>query len=108
MMARYSRVLVLLLCASTLLKAYVSSSPIAHAAGTESDSPSAQTSSSDYIKSLQRELKRAGYDPGVMDGKMGPATRLALRRFQEAHGLAPTGDPDIPTLTKLLGKGLPQ
>jgi membrane-bound lytic murein transglycosylase B len=108
MMARYSRVLVILLYASALLKASMSGAPSVHAAGTGSDSPSAQTLSSDYIKSLQRELKRAGYDPGVMDGKMGPATRQALRRFQEAHGLAPTGDPDIPTLTKLLGKGLPQ
>jgi membrane-bound lytic murein transglycosylase B len=108
MMARYSRVLVVLLCASALLKAYVSSAPLVHAAGTELDSSSAQMLSSGYIKSLQRELKRAGYDPGVMDGKMGPATRQALRRFQEAHGLAPTGDPDIPTLTKLLGKDLPQ
>jgi membrane-bound lytic murein transglycosylase B len=108
MMARYSRVLVVLLCAPALLKVYVSGAPIVHAAGTESDSPSAQTLSSDYIKSLQHELKRAGYDPGMTDGKMGPATRQALRRFQEAHGLAPTGDPDIPTLTKLLGKSLPQ
>jgi membrane-bound lytic murein transglycosylase B len=107
-MARYSRVLVVLLCAAALLKAYANGAPSVHAEGTESDSPSAQTLSSDYIKSLQRELKRAGYDPGVMDGKMGPATRQALRRFQEAHGLAPTGDPNIPTLTKLLGKGLPQ
>jgi membrane-bound lytic murein transglycosylase B len=108
MMARYSQLLVVLLCASALLKAYVSGAPIVHAAHTESDRPSAQTLPSDYVKSLQHELKRAGYDPGVTDGKMGPATRQALRRFQEAHRLAPTGDPDIPTLTKLLEKGLPQ
>jgi membrane-bound lytic murein transglycosylase B len=108
MMARYSPLLVVLLCASALLKAYVSSAPVVHAAHIESERPSAQTLSSDYVKSLQYELKRAGYDPGVTDGKMGPATRQALRRFQEAHGLAPTGDPDIPTLTKLLEKGLPQ
>jgi membrane-bound lytic murein transglycosylase B len=97
-----------LLCVSALLTAYVSSAPIVHAAHTESERPSAQTPSSDYVKSLQHELKRAGYDPGLTDGKLGPATRQALRRFQEAHGLAPTGDPDIPTLTKLLEKGLPQ
>jgi murein L,D-transpeptidase YcbB/YkuD len=108
MMARYSRLLVVFLCALALLKAYVNCVRIVHAGRTESDRTSAQTLSSDFIKSLQRELKRAGYDPGETDGKMGPATRQALRRFQEAHGLAPTGDPDIPTLTKLLGKGLPQ
>jgi membrane-bound lytic murein transglycosylase B len=108
MMVRYSQLLVVLLCASALLKAYMHSVPIVNAALTESDRPSAQTLSPDYVKSLQRELRRAGYDPGVTDGKMGPATRQALRRFQEAHGLAPTGDPDVPTLTKLLEKGLPQ
>jgi peptidoglycan hydrolase-like protein with peptidoglycan-binding domain len=68
----------------------------------------AQVASSNFIKSLQRELKRAGYDPGVADGKMGPSTRAALRRFQEAHGLSLTGEPDIPTLTTLLGQGLLQ
>jgi hypothetical protein len=31
-----------------------------------------------------------------------------LKRFQEAHGLPPSGDADIPTLTKLLGKDLPR
>ena len=67
-----------------------------------------QRSSSDFIKSLQHELKRAGYDPGAMDGKMGPTTRAALRRFQEANNLLLTGDPDIPTLTKLLSQSPPQ
>jgi peptidoglycan lytic transglycosylase B len=60
--------------------------------------------SSEFIKSLQQELKRAGYDPGLTDGKMGPATRSAIRRFQAANNLPPTGDPDIPTLTKLLSQ----
>jgi membrane-bound lytic murein transglycosylase B len=108
MMPRYSRLLVALLCASALLEAHVSGVPIVHAALFGSNPQMGQTPSSDFIKSLQRELKRAGYDPGVTDGKMGPATRQALRRFQEANGLSPTGDPDIPTLTELLRHGLPQ
>lgn len=108
MMPRYSRLLVVLLCASALLETYVSGVPVVHAVESESNSPTARTPSSNFIKSLQQELKRAGYDPGATDGKMGPATRQALRRFQEAHGLSPTGKPDIPTLTKLLGQGLPQ
>jgi hypothetical protein len=107
MMPRYSRLLVALLCASALLEAHVCGVPILHAAKSGANHSAARTPSSDFIKSLQRELKRAGYDPGVTDGKLGPATRQALRRFQEANGLSPTGDPDIPTLTKLL-QGLPQ
>jgi membrane-bound lytic murein transglycosylase B len=105
MMPRYWLLLVVLSGILTLLEACLSGVPIVHAATSESNH---QMSSSDFIKSLQHELKRAGYDPGVPDGKMGPATRQALRRFQEANNLPPTGAPDIPTLTKLLSQGLPQ
>jgi Putative peptidoglycan binding domain len=108
MLPRYLRLLVALLWVSAVLKAHVNGVPLVHAAQSGSHPENARTLSSDFIKSLQRELKRAGYDPGVADGKMGPATQRALRRFQEAHGLYPTGDPDIPTLTKLLRQGLPQ
>jgi hypothetical protein len=58
--------------------------------------------SSEFIKGGQRALKDAGYDPGVIDGKMGPSTRYALKRFQEAYSLPSTGEFDVPTLTKLL------
>jgi peptidoglycan hydrolase-like protein with peptidoglycan-binding domain len=107
MLSRYLRLLVALLWASAALKAHVNGVPLVHAAPSGSQPENARTPSSDFIKSLQRELKRAGYDPGVADGKIGPATQRALRRFQEAHGLHPTGDPDIPTLTKLLGQSRP-
>jgi membrane-bound lytic murein transglycosylase B len=108
MMRGYWRLVVALLSGLALLEAQVRGVPIVDAATSGSNHQTVQTSSSDFIKSLQRELKRAGYDPGVTDGKMGPATRGALRRFQEANSLSPTGDPDIPTLTKLLRQGLPQ
>jgi membrane-bound lytic murein transglycosylase B len=105
MMQCYWRLLVALVGILALLEACLCGLPIVHAATSRSNHP---MSSSDFIKSLQRELKRAGYNPGVTDGKMGPATRNALRRYQEANDLPPTGDPDIPTLTKLLSQGLPQ
>ena len=108
MMRRYSPLLAAFLCAVALLEVDLRGIPIVHAATSGSNHQTVQTSSSDFIKSLQRELKRAGYDPGVPDGKMGRATREALRRFQEANGLPPTGNPDIPTLTKLLRQGLAQ
>ena len=105
MMPRYLRLLMALLGVLALLEACLRGVPIVDAAASVSNH---QMSSSGFIKSLQHKLKRAGYDPGVTDGKMGPATRNALRRFQAANDLPPTGDPDIPTLTKLLSQGLPQ
>ena len=108
MLPGYVRLFITLLSVLALLKAQASGLPPVRIASSGSHALNAQTLPADFIKSLQRELKRAGYDPGIADGKMGPATQRALKRFQEAHGLPPTGDPDIPTLTKLLGKGLPQ
>jgi localization factor PodJL len=108
MMRRYALLVVALRCASALLAAHVSGFPGVHAATSAVDPQTARTPSAAFIKSLQRELRRAGYDPGAADGKLGPATRQALRQFQETHSLPPTGDLDIPTLTKLLEQGLPQ
>jgi peptidoglycan hydrolase-like protein with peptidoglycan-binding domain len=107
MHSSYLRLFAALLWVLALLTAQVNRLPVACAALPEPHSWGAQTPNSDFVKSLQRGLKRAGYDPGSADGKMGPATQRALKRFQEAHGLPPTGDPDIPTLTKLLGQDLP-
>ena len=105
MMPGNSRLLVALSGIWVALELGLSGVPIVHAATAGANH---QMVSPGFIKSLQHELKRAGYDPGVTDGKMGPATRNALRRFQEANDLPPTGDPDIPTLTKLLSQGLPR
>jgi membrane-bound lytic murein transglycosylase B len=108
MRTRYWRLLITLLWALALLTAHVYSVPPAHAAQSATPPQNGRTPTLEFMKSLQRELKRAGYDPGRVDGKMGPSTRGALKRFQEAHGLSPSGDPDIPTLTKLLGQSLQQ
>lgn len=50
---------------------------------------------------LQRALRRAGYDPGSMDGEMGPGTRAAIRAFQRDNGMEPTGEPS-PRLMSML------
>jgi peptidoglycan hydrolase-like protein with peptidoglycan-binding domain len=107
MRSPYAWLLGALLCASALLNGHVPGVTIVHAAPAASRQTT-RVPSLDFIQSLQRELKRAGYDPGDPDGKMGPSTQQALRRFQEAHGLSPTGKPDIPTLTRLLGQSLRQ
>jgi peptidoglycan hydrolase-like protein with peptidoglycan-binding domain len=42
-------------------------------------------------KDIQTALKNAGFDPGTIDGKMGPMTRQAIKEFQKAKGLVPDG-----------------
>jgi peptidoglycan hydrolase-like protein with peptidoglycan-binding domain len=53
------------------------------------------------VRRVQERLAAAGFDPGPADGVAGARTRAALRAFQEARGLGPTGEPDGPTLTEL-------
>ena len=40
---------------------------------------------------IQRGLRERGFDPGPLDGIIGSRTRAALRRWQTAQGLPPTG-----------------
>ena len=40
---------------------------------------------------IQRGLREQGFDPGQLDGIIGRRTRAALRRWQTAQGLPPTG-----------------
>ena len=54
------------------------------------------------IAEVQRALKTAGYEPGIVDGIAGRRTRAAIRAYQEANGLAATGRIDPPLLGKLL------
>jgi hypothetical protein len=53
------------------------------------------------VRSVQQALNDRGYNAGVVDGQWGPATRDAVRRFQQATGLAQTGELDNGTLTAL-------
>jgi lipoprotein-anchoring transpeptidase ErfK/SrfK len=52
---------------------------------------------------LQVVLERQGFGPGVIDGGMGLSTRNALKGFQEANGLEPSGTLDEAT-TQALGR----
>jgi hypothetical protein len=50
---------------------------------------------------LQEALKGQGYDPGPLDGVMGPLTEAALKKYQTDHGLTPSGRPDSGTMKQL-------
>ena len=45
------------------------------------------------LRAIQEALKSTGYDPGPVDGVIGPRTRHAIRRFQDEHGIQVTGEP---------------
>jgi peptidoglycan hydrolase-like protein with peptidoglycan-binding domain len=59
---------------------------------------------SDYnprVKETQEILKDAGFEPGPSDGMMGTQTRNAIKAFQKAKSLKPTGKIDSTTLLAL-------
>lgn len=57
--------------------------------GTTDDGPAPITTA----LGIQQALDLLGFEPGELDGYMGPKTRLALVAFQAAHGLKPDGIP---------------
>jgi len=52
-------------------------------------------------KEIQLALKNAGFDPGAIDGKMGPRTQQAVKEFQKTKGLTPDGVVGPKTWTQL-------
>jgi putative chitinase len=48
-------------------------------------------SSGPKVKSLQRKLKELRFNPGLIDGDFGPATKAALLAFQKSEGLLADG-----------------
>lgn len=53
------------------------------------------------IRHAQELLNRLGYDAGPPDGKIGPQTSAAIRRFQTKAGLVPTGQVSADVLQRL-------
>jgi peptidoglycan hydrolase-like protein with peptidoglycan-binding domain len=55
----------------------------------------------DVVRAAQQSLNEKGYQAGTPDGKMGPVTSGAIRKYQQDKGLEETGTLDESTLTHL-------
>jgi hypothetical protein len=53
------------------------------------------------IRAAQEALKAKGFDPGAIDGRMGPHTQAAVSDFQRSAGIRETGRFDNTTLSQL-------
>lgn len=54
-----------------------------------------------YTRAVQEALVDLGYDPGPIDGTVGPMTRDAIRAFQGANAMAVNGEVSKPLLSAL-------
>jgi peptidoglycan hydrolase-like protein with peptidoglycan-binding domain len=59
------------------------------------------TVESEQLRQVQQRLKALGYDPGPIDGRPGPGTREAIRRYQRSLDRPETGELTPELLTRL-------
>ena len=68
--------------------------------GKTSSTTSASASDS-TVRDAQAALNSQGYSAGMVDGRWGPSTQNAVRRFQSDKGLTQSGTLDSATLNAL-------
>ena len=61
----------------------------------------------DQMKAFQDKLNQLGFDVGVADGILGPATRKGVRGFQASVGLIADGYPSLETVEAAKSAALP-
>jgi peptidoglycan hydrolase-like protein with peptidoglycan-binding domain len=66
------------------------------------ETPPAPLSNREVVLQAQRQLKALGFNPGTIDGNIGPQTQAAVREYQRAYRLPPTGTLDEATVRSLL------
>ena len=59
-------------------------------------------SNDDGVSGLQARLRNMGYDPGNIDGLIGPKTRAAIRAFQAKNSLTVDGELNESTRAKIV------
>lgn len=76
--------------------------PSGAATDPQSQGASAQGSADPAIvRQAQERLMSEGFDPGAVDGRLGPQTRQGLKDFQQSKGLEPSGQLDPQTIVAL-------
>ncbi|HSS64415.1 MAG TPA: peptidoglycan-binding domain-containing protein [Gammaproteobacteria bacterium] len=67
--------------------------------------PAISVAYEEKVAAVQRRLSDLDYEPGPVDGLMGPRTRNAVRAFQRANSLSPNGRLNAGTLKALFPAG---
>jgi hypothetical protein len=70
-------------------------------ADTDTVAPAPEVNTDNPTVDVQRELSRRGYDPGGVDGVLGPQTEEAIIEFQRDNGMRQTGRIDSSLLRAL-------
>jgi Putative peptidoglycan binding domain len=66
------------------------------------------TPDQNLVRQAQIALRDSGFEPGRIDGMMGPRTQAALRQYQAAQGLPQTGRLDATTQKQLMAAHTPE
>jgi peptidoglycan hydrolase-like protein with peptidoglycan-binding domain len=59
------------------------------------------------VRAAQQALQDKGFDPGHIDGVMGPKTQTAIKEFQQKNNLTVTGTLDAETRDRLIASSPP-
>jgi peptidoglycan hydrolase-like protein with peptidoglycan-binding domain len=62
---------------------------------------SSSLSDTSNVRELQQALNDKGFDAGAVDGKAGPQTKAAIKKFQQAQNLTASGKLDQKTVAAL-------
>ncbi len=65
---------------------------------------SAGGSGNAMVRDIQAGLQRLGYSPGSADGRMGPRTSAAIRKYQQDNGMTVDGQPSQAVLDSIRSK----
>ena len=77
---------------------------VQHSTGPDSsqlDMDAVPSLNEDKVRRAQQALQTKGFDPGPIDGIVGPRTEDAIRNFQDRYGIKPSAKLDNQTLYAL-------